>query len=459
MTSPNNNAKHLKPSVPLWLLKNYVKLIHDKLFYKRTYIIGQENLPANGTPTLVASNHQNCMNDPVAILFSMKRHAKFLTRADVFNNKFANKFLRGIGLLPAYRMDFDGLDAVRNNMSSWQTSESELISGRTIVIFPEGLHQDKHWLGDFTYGYTKLAFEAAQMSDFQTEVFIQPTANHYRSYSHMQSEVAIAFGEPVSIQPYYELFKTKPRTAQREVNKIVRQRVSDLMLNITDLDNYEAIDYLRDSYGNSFARSLGLNPARLDQKLQADKELVAILGKAKDSEPEKVASIYEKALQLKQRTQSLGIRDWLFDYKGSMASAAAEAVAMLALLPLFVISLIPNIAIYALPYLITPKLKDQMFKASIYFGLSILTIPIIYGLWYAAETCITGSALISLIHTALLPIMGLFAWKYKVRFIKLKAKFKYHYNVQLRKIADIAPLREQIWLEMDEIVTKYKTTN
>ena len=73
-------------------------------------------------------------------------------------------------------------------------------------------------------------------------------------------------GEPVSLMPYYELYKMKPRTTMREVNHRVRDEVAGLMLNITDLENYEAIDYLRGSYGVKFAKERGLRPGVLPEK-------------------------------------------------------------------------------------------------------------------------------------------------------------------------------------------------
>lgn len=447
-----SNEVRYKPTPGLWLFKNYVKLIHNKLFYRHTYIIGKENLPPNGVPTLIACNHQNCMNDPLGLLFTLRRYAKFYTRADIFKSNLTRKFLYWIGLLPAYRADFDGIDSVKNNNATWETGERLLVGGQTIVIFPEGMHQDIHWLGSFTTGFTKLAFEAAQMSNFTKEIFIQPAANHYLSYNHMQSDLVIAYGEPVSIAPYYELYKTKPRTAQREVSRIVHERISELMLDIKDVNDYAAIDYIRNTYGVDFARQKGLDPRRTDQKLQSDKELVRQLADYSLNNEEEAKALYIKVNSLRESQEHLGLRDWLFDAKFSWASAILETICMIILLPLFVLALIPNILVYTAPYLITPKLKDQMFKASIYFGLSVVTIPILYLLTFIVDLCMSGDPLIALMHTLLLPILGLFAWYYRLNWIKLRAKFKYLNYRSMGKIDDIATLRKVIRTQLEKII-------
>ena len=179
----------------------------------------------------------------------------------------------------------------------------------TIILFPEGLHQDKRWLGDFSSGFTKMAFETAEKSDFKTEVFIQPACNHYSNYFGIRNEMIIKFGTPISITPFYELYKTKPRTAQRQVIAAAHKQIEDLMLNITDLENYEAIDFIRNIYGRKYALAQGLNPKHFPNMLESDKNLFANLEKAKSENADKVLGIYRKALDYKNTLKELNITD------------------------------------------------------------------------------------------------------------------------------------------------------
>ena len=154
--------------------KAYVRFFHDKIYYRKTYKINTEEIPESGIPTLILSNHQNCLNDPLGILFSFSdRKAHFLTRADVFAlSPVADKFLRSIGLLPSFRLNYEGAEALKNNKETFKSTERELVKGRTIVMYPEAGHQDKHWLGYFSLGYARLAFEAAELDDFKTDIII-----------------------------------------------------------------------------------------------------------------------------------------------------------------------------------------------------------------------------------------------------------------------------------------------
>jgi 1-acyl-sn-glycerol-3-phosphate acyltransferase len=388
--------------------------------------------------------------DPLAILFSIDRHAKFLTRASVFNNPTIAKLLRTIGLLPAYRLSFDGIEAVKNNEDTFSTGERELLKGQPVVIFPEGMHQHTRWLGDFSFGYTKMAFEAAQLSDWQQEIFILPSANHYKHWGHMQSDLVVSFAEPVSLKPYYELYQTKPRTAQREVNKIVRQRISDMMLNIEDTDNYESIEFLSRTYAADYALKNGKNPNDLRDMLWTGRKVVSALAELKERAPEVAKEIFEKADNLNKAMKNAGVRDWLFRERPSWTNICLTTIAMLVLLPLFVVSLIPNIFVYQVPKLILSSIKDWMFRSTLYFGVGLVCVPIFYLMTFVVLGLVSQQWLMSLIYTMLLPFLGLFAWYYRRELIKLVGKFQYQKCVNPKKNADIAPQREVLWTLLEK---------
>jgi len=76
----------------------------DFLYYRKTYYLNTKNIPSSDTPLIIVSNHQNSLNDAMAILYSMKiRRPHFMARADVFKNPFAAKFLSFAGVLPTTR--------------------------------------------------------------------------------------------------------------------------------------------------------------------------------------------------------------------------------------------------------------------------------------------------------------------------------------------------------------------
>ena len=434
--------------------KTYLRFLHDKVYYKKTYTINNEIIPADGNPLLIVSNHQNCLNDPLGILFSFRdRKANFITRADVFAmSPLANKFLRAIGLLPAFRLDYEGEKALQQNEGTFKASEEALINGKTVIMFPEAGHQDKRWLGKFSFGYTKLAFEAAEIGGFEKDVQILPSCNHYSDYFGMQRQFLVKFGQPISLMPYYELYKTKPRTAQRTVNALVRKQIEELMLNITDLDNYEAIDYIRLTYGKKFAKENNSNPSHLPSRLLSDKNLVARLDEAKAGNAEEVEQIYKRMLTVKSGCKRMGITHRQLGEKPSVASLILRILMLVVLLPLWITSLWPSLLCYLVPMgIFWKKVKDPMFEGTFLYALNALfLIPLMS---IITITCYLGTCWwAGLIHVALFPALMLFAWYYKEWSMETLRDV-----ISLNKKKEVALLRKMkdaAYEKLDKILTR-----
>ena len=232
--------------------KHYARFMNRHLMYRVEYI-GKENLPALGEPCMIVSNHQNCANDPLNLLLGLENesHPYVIARGNVFSwHKLITKFFLWLGMLPAFRLDFEGQESLSKNAETIRISGGKMLEGNRLIMYPEGTHQDKHWLGDFSFGYTRLAFETAARDGFAHNIKIVPSAHHYADYFEPGVDVVIRFGQPISLSDYYELYKTKPRTAQRQVNELVRKQIEDMMLDIRDLEHYDDIDWLRQSEVN-----------------------------------------------------------------------------------------------------------------------------------------------------------------------------------------------------------------
>lgn len=395
--------------------KSYVRFLTEKIYYRKVYYLNTENVPEDGTPLLIVSDHQNSLNDALGILMSIRdRVVHVIVRADVFAlSPIADKFLRSIGLLPAFRLNWEGEAALKNNGATFRDSEKSLLDGSTVAIYPEAGHQDRHWLGTFSYGYTKMAFEAAEMGNFEKEIFILPSCNHYSEYAGLRNEMLIKYGTPISLKPYYELYKTKPRTAQREVNTLVREQINSMMLNIQDTENYYAIDAIRQGeYGIIYAKNQNLDPTQLPRKLVADKKLVAALDAAKESNPDAVQSIYDRARKIYGDLKKEGIDESALTQTPGVGNLLVQIAVVAFLFPLAVFSLWPALPAWFIPKYFSDKAEDKMFHGTFLIALNALFIFPVFGLLTFIVTWMKTSLLAGLIYVALFPALCLFEWAY-----------------------------------------------
>lgn len=427
------------------VFRGFVSII-NKAYYRRIQYIGLENIPRDGNPVVLAGNHQNCMMDPLNVEAALSDRKPYcLTRGDVFKiNGIITRFLYWLGLLPVTRASFDGVSITKSkesNKSTFSKAEEYLGNGNTLIIFPEAAHQDKRWLGYFSLAYLTMSFQTAEKFNFSKEIYVVPFAHHYANYFHPFYDFLLQFGTPIALSQYYELYKTKPRTAMREVNEKVEKQIRSMMLDITDLDHYAGIDQLRTGpFGAEFARKCGFDPEDLSEKLKADKKLVAGLEAASASEPEKTKSLLDRLQSLETKIMENGMRDWVVAEKPGKKELALRILALVVLLPLFGLSVAVTWPALLIPYLLG-KIKvngkgDLLFQSTWQFGTTVLiTAPLLWIL-PALILLFSGAIFKALAFFIAYPLLLTFAVKYKMFFVKTKGVWRYVTGGNSEKLSD-----------------------
>ena len=417
--------------------------------------MGLENVPIDGTPVVVVSNHQNCLNDPLCVCLKLTdRRMNFIARANVFKNPIFNKALRAMGLLPAYRMSHEGFGAINKNRETMDDAGQALTDGETLMLYPEADHQDKRWLGKFKLGYLRIAFEAAEKMNFEQDVMILPSCNHYSNYFHARTDMLIKFAEPISLKPYYERYKEAPRETMMEVNTIVRDTIQQMMLHIEDLDHYEEIDFIRESgYGRKYAKEHGYKFNYLPSRLLSDQKLVAELQRAYTENKEEMEGVYADIRRYAEGLKELNIRDWLFIHNPGIEAPILRGLGLLLLLPLFIVSIIPTALLFIIPKIfLNILIKDQMFISSFNVGVSVfvsvpicLIIPsillwIFAGFWWALG------------YFVAFPFMFVLAWNFMRMFQKFMGSCRFVARKNRDKVSKLKEIRQRIFSRLDKLI-------
>ncbi|MCC8188808.1 MAG: 1-acyl-sn-glycerol-3-phosphate acyltransferase [Bacteroides sp.] len=437
------------------MFRSYVRLFHDNFYYKKVYYIDMQNIPDN-VPVMLVSNHQNGLSDALGFAVSVRhprRRLRMIARADAFTPLFAPA-LRWMGILPAYRSLYNGTGSTVRNRSTLEQAEEELMEDGIVGIYPEAGHQDKHWLGKFSVGYLHIVFEAARRTHFEKEIFLVPSCNHYSDYLSMDEQMLVWYGEPISAKPYYEAYRKDPIEARMQLNGVIREKVAAMMLNITDLDNYDAIDYLRLTYGVEYAHKRGYDPEDLPQKLMADKELFARLDGMKKENQDFMQQIYDDTIRLKTDTEGLGIHDRDLNRDPGWAGMILRAVGLALLAPLFVVACIPNILIYYIPRRITSRVKDEMLHSGIHFGAAVLFLmPVLYLITFALMWTFFSFA-IALVHVFCLPFLGVFAWRYSRSYLRWISAVRYLRLRRKKSLQPLIALRKNIYDRLNHVLSQ-----
>lgn len=403
------------------LFKHYVRFFCDYVLFRKRYILGKENIPKMGEMFVMPANHQNTAIDPILMILAQdnRSHPYVMAMGGVFTwHSLINKFWNWLGMLPAFRMDFEGVEeAVSRTKYVIDFAAGKMVEeGNPVFLFPETNHHEEHWMRVWVPGYLEIAFTAAKKSNFERDVKIVPMAHHYSSYYGIQGSYMLHFGEPISLMPYYERYKEKPRTTMRELNEPIREKVKSMMLYTDDLEHHDLYDFIRTSkVGEEHAVELGKDPDVLPERLESDQHLWAKLEKGVAAYPEIADELTETMKDIQTVEKKMLLREHAGEQKPqNCIKLALSILAQIALLPLWVFSLFPSGIMYFIPPMFMPGKEDSYYRVytqAMQLILSIviliplnvigvlLTLGLVWGWWWQA-----------LLWIALWIPLGLFAW-------------------------------------------------
>ena len=73
-----------------------------KIYFKTVYVIGQENIPAEG-PLIICGNHSNQFIDPMMIMNYCNREISFTMAATSFNKRVIGNIAKMLNVIPVNR--------------------------------------------------------------------------------------------------------------------------------------------------------------------------------------------------------------------------------------------------------------------------------------------------------------------------------------------------------------------
>ena len=144
-------------------------------------------------PVLFAGNHPNSFLDGMILTTLYDETVHSLARGDVFKNRWMNRILRFIKLLPVYRTS-EGVENLENNYITFDACLKAFRKNESVLIFSEGRCENEWHLRPLKKGTARLAFSAW---DLGIPLIVIPTAFNYSSFKSFGKEVHLLFGDPV----------------------------------------------------------------------------------------------------------------------------------------------------------------------------------------------------------------------------------------------------------------------
>jgi 1-acyl-sn-glycerol-3-phosphate acyltransferase len=145
------------------------------------------------TPLVLGCHHPNSFLDAILIGAQMKKRVHFLTRSDVFQNKWAAMIMRSVNMIPIYRIR-DGKDNLSKNDVTFELCREILKKGEHVLIFVEGFCKHQTTLQTpLKKGAPRLLIQGWKDG---VDVQLLPVWINFNSFTAFPKEIDISFGSP-----------------------------------------------------------------------------------------------------------------------------------------------------------------------------------------------------------------------------------------------------------------------
>jgi 1-acyl-sn-glycerol-3-phosphate acyltransferase len=399
------------------LLKSVAGFWHNNVFYRKVIVLGRENINPDHH-LIFAPNHQNALMDALAVLFTHTGQPIFLARADIFKKKMIAAILYFLKILPVYRIR-DGFSSLRGNDDIFLKTIDVFKNKNGLVILPEGDHEGFRRLRQLKKGICRVAFQSDEATGFNLNIKIIPVGIEYSNYSRFRQVLTVAYGKPIEVSEFFELYKDSPEKALNALRTKLSDEMKCNMLHIDSEEDYEALDELRSMINGRHSDDIRF------PKLFRDRILINRLNLLKSANPPVYKKICSLSVQIKKKAKELNIDYRLLEKKKHpLGWLITGMIGIICTFPLFIYGNIFNLTFLEIPNLQIPKIRDPQFHSSMRYGISLILAFVFLPIFLILSLIIFSPWWLGIIIFLTLPLSGLFAWNYYLQFRRISGGFK-----------------------------------
>jgi 1-acyl-sn-glycerol-3-phosphate acyltransferase len=399
------------------VVKSVAGFWHNNVFYRKVIVLGRENIN-HDDHLIFAPNHQNALMDALAVLFTHKGQQVFLARADIFKKKTIASVLYFLKILPVYRIR-DGFSSLKGNDEIFLKTIDVLKNKNGLVILPEGDHAGFRRLRQLKKGICRVAFQSDEATGFNLKIKIIPVGIEFSNYSRWRQVLTVAYGKPIEVSDFFELYKVSPERALNELRSRLSDEMKSIMVHIESEEDYEAIDELRSMINGRFSDDIRV------PKLLRDRILINKVNLLRSADPSLYKRLCSLSLEIKKKAKELNTDYRLLEKKKHPVGwLIAGMVGIIITFPLFIYGNIFNLTFLEIPNLQIKKIKDPQFHSSMRYGISLALACVFLPIYLILSLIIFSPWWMGLLIFLTLPLSGLFAWNYYLEFRRIRGGFR-----------------------------------
>ena len=374
-----------------------------RLNFRKMVFIGKEEHVSNKRPLIFTPNHRNALIDALLLVYasSCRKQVVFLARADIFKKKFAAWIIKGMRIMPVFRIR-DGKDNLKKNNEIFNNAARILKKNNTLALFPEGVHNPKQSLLPIRKAVPRIVLPTEASEHFTLNSQIVPVSIYYRDISQILSDVYVTFGTPIDVVNYEELYNENPVQAINALRNEMEQRLRSMVVNIQNDAYYEEYQHAIDWNGDRVAKELFAG--RKDDFLQASLHIVERLDQLFEenrSEFELQMEGYKHAYRL-MKAEGLKSTDRIWEPL-SAGCLNRRKVGLLLSAPIALLGYLNSILVIWTQRKLQTLFKDKQFVSSVRYASGLIFVPLYTLLQSLIIRLITGTWIPTIVYFILMP--------------------------------------------------------
>ena len=391
-----------------FLAKIPVKSVLRLNFRKMVFTGRKENVSKN-RPIIFAPNHRNALLDALLIVYAGYhfKQVVFLARADIFKQKFVAWMLRGMRIIPVFRIR-DVKDNLDKNKDIFNNAARILKKNNPIALFPEARHNPKQSLLPIQKAVPRIVLPTEASLNFELNSQIVPVSIYYRDIFGFLTDVYITFGTPIEVSKYKEVYTENPNLATNQLRQELEISLRSMVVNIWNDEFYDEYKDAIDWNGELLA--IEKFSHRKDDYLQASLEIVKKLDNLYENNRQefdnKIKDFREAKAILKEHQLSTKDKIWK---PATEMNIVSRFTSLILTAPIMLFGYLNAI----FPLLINKKLlsffKDNQFIPSVRYATGLIFVPIFDLIQSLIIGSVTNNWLLALTYFIAMPITFYFA--------------------------------------------------
>lgn len=394
-------------------------------FYFRRYATYNHDVIPQTHPVLFTPNHQNALLDAYNIIDRVEDQVKFMTRADVFKNKLAAKFLASLQMIPIYRSR-DVQNTVEANEKVFQLIFSILERRGKVLIFPEANCVPRRQIRPLKKGTARIAFDSYIQGTNCKDLVVLPVGVNYSNHTSFRSDCLVNFGTAITLPKFMDSYNEHPQKALKKLNKEIERQLKELTIHFDDLadeENYMTLFVLVNGARMGFHHG---NSSHLRKEFESSKQIQVALDKIKTTDREMWDEIMQETEQYRKMRDQLKLDDYSMYEGGYDFSSFWWALIRLIVgfVPAMFGTLFYSPVHWFIDKVFVKKLSEDQFISSGRFNMTMVGFVLLLFVYSIGSLVLLGPTKWALMAIVALPLTTSFSFPYFELFRTFKRRIK-----------------------------------